>query len=384
MKKASKYAAKTLKGLEGVLAEELQSLGATRTFEGRRVVFFEGNKELLYKANLNVRTALNILKPIEYFRFSSEQDLYDQFKKVVWGRYQDVEQSFAIRATVFSKAFNHTKFPALKLKDSIADWFTDKFDRRPNVNIEKPDIGYDLHISNDKATISLDSSGSLLNRRGYRIDGWRAPLNEVLAAGLILLSKWDKKSEFDNLMCGSGTLAIEAALIASNIPPNYKRKSYGFHNWPDYDNDLWLKVYGDAMAEVSERVKTVIRANDISSNALRISRQNATAAGVDDLIEFVGGDFSLCKPTKDHGVVLINPPYGERISVREIDKLYKRLGDHLKKAYTGFQAWLISSNNPALKSIGLSSSQKITIFNGKLETQFVNFGLYTGSKKKRQ
>lgn len=381
MRRTTRYAAKTLKGLEKVLAQELRALGADQVTEGRRVVFFEGNKEVLYRANLNVRTAINILKPIEHFRFSSESDLYEQFKKIVWGKHQDVEQTFAIRASVFSEAFNHTKFPALKLKDTLADWFRDKYGRRPSVDLEKPNIGYDLHISKDRATISMDSSGSLLNRRGYRIDGGQAPLNEVLAAGLISLSGWNKKEAFHNPMCGSGTLAIEAAMMAANIPPNYKRKSFGFHNWPDYDNNLWLQVYGDAMAAVADFTEVTICANDLSPRALRMTQQNATAAGVDELIDFGSGDFADFSPEEGSGIVMINPPYGERLEVDEIESLYSRMGDHLKKAYTGFDAWLITSNQDALRAVGLASSQKITIFNGKLETRFVKFGLYKGSKR---
>lgn len=381
MRKTTSYAAKTLKGLEKVLAEELKAVGAQKVTEGRRVVFFEGSKEVLYRANLNVRTAINILKPIEHFKFRSEQDLYEQFKKIVWGKHQDVEQTFSIRASVFSEAFNHTKFPALKLKDTLADWFRDKYDRRPSVRIDAPDIGYDLHISNNLATVSMDSSGSLLNRRGYRIDGGLAPLNEVLAAGLIMLSGWDKKQAFHNPMCGSGTLAIEAAMMAANIPPNYKRKSFGFHNWPDYDNDLWLRVYGDAMAEVADYMDVTITANDAAPRAVRMTEQNATAAGVDELIDFGSGDFEDFGADSDSGIVMINPPYGERMEVKEIEGLYARLGDHLKKSYTGFDAWIITSNEDALKAVGLASSQKITIFNGKLETRFVKFGLYKGSKR---
>lgn len=383
MRRTTRYAAKTLKGLEKILARELTSLGAENVTEGRRVVFFEGNKEVLYRANLNVRTAINILKPIEHFKFRSEQDLYDQFKRIVWGKHQDIEQTFAIRASVFSDAFKHTKFPALKLKDTLADWFRDKYGRRPSVNIDSPDIGYDLHISNNLATVSMDSSGSLLNRRGYRIDGGLAPLNEVLAAGLIMLSGWDKKQPFHNPMCGSGTLAIEAAMMAANIPPNYKRKSFGFHNWPDYDNNLWLQVYGDAMAEVADYCDVTIKANDLSPKAFRMAQQNATAAGVDELIDFDLGDFADFGAEKDGGVVMINPPYGERLQVYEIEKLYSRIGDHLKKAYTGFDAWIITSNVDALKAIGLAASRKITIFNGKLETRFVKFGLYKGSKRNK-
>lgn len=379
-----KYTAKTLKGLEQILAEELRELGAENIVEGRRVVQFEGSKALLYKVNLNARTAISVLKPIFSFKFKTQQEFYDELFKTKWDKYLKLEQRFAIRATVFSDMFNHTMFPALRMKDAIADWFRKEYNRRPSVDLDTPDIHFDLHISNNRATVSLDSSGDSLHKRGYRIDGWKAPLNEVLAAGLIKLSGWDLKTEFHDPMCGSGTLAIEAAMMAANIPANYRRLSFGFHNWPDYDDSLWKLIYEKSVSNIKDTIEPIIKANDQASLAVRISEQNATSAGVEEMIQFTAGDFSNLVPSTENGIVLINPPYGERIKDDDIEQLYEDMGNHFKQSYSGWDAWLLSGNFDALKRVGLRSSQKITIFNGNLETRFVKFGLYKGSKKNKQ
>ena len=379
--KSASYTAKTFKGLEEVLATELKDLGARRVKVGRRAVYFEGNKEFLYKANLNLYTALNILKPIVAVDFRSEDEFYRKLYDIPWMDFFGVEQSFAIKATVFSDIFRHTKFPALRLKDAIADAFRDKVGRRPSVNVDKPDIKLDLYINENSATVSLDSSGDPLFKRGYRLDGWKAPLNEVLAAGLIKLSGWDENSEFHNPMCGSGTIAIEAAMLASNRPANYRRAKFGFHQWSDYEDRLWKKVYSESMEMVDRGLPFPIIANDIEPKAIDIALQNATVAGVSQMIDFRTGDFKFSQPDGNHGVSIINPPYGERLELRRLLDLYTELGDHLKKSYTGFDAWVMSANFDALKKVGLRSSRKITIFNGKLETRFVKFELYKGTKK---
>lgn len=383
MDKQQNYTAKTLQGLEQVLAQELLALGATDVKPGRRVVTFSGNKELLYRANLNVRTAINILVPVANFGFHTEPAFFKALSQIKWNRFLQLEQTFAIRSTVFSDVFNHTRFPALRMKDAIADWFRSEYGRRPSVNVEKTDIQFDLHIADGTATISLDSSGDNLNKRGYRIDGWKAPLNEVLAAGMIQLTEWDTKSEFHNPMCGSGTLAIEAAMLAANIPANYRRLAFGFHNWPNFDDALWKRVYSESVDAIKKPAERLIYANDISRGALRIAQQNATAAGVANMIQFEGGDFTQLRPATNSGIVVLNPPYGERLKEADLENLYKSIGDHLKQNYQGFDAWIQSGNMDALKRIGLKSSRKITIFNGKIETRFVKFGLYKGSKKNK-
>lgn len=379
--KGRTYTAKTLKGLEQVLADELVELGAQKVRPGRRVVHFEGSKALLYKVNLSAYTALNVLKPIVTIDFESEDDYYRKLYDIPWKSFFGVEQSFAIKATVFSDIFRHTKFPALRLKDAIVDSFRDRVGSRPSVDVDRPDIGLDLYISQNSATISLDSSGDPLFKRGYRLEGWKAPLNEVLAAGLIKLSEWDQNSEFHNPMCGSGTLAIEAAMMASNRPANYRRARFGFHNWFDYDDTLWKKVYTESMELVDRALPFPIIAGDNVGKAVDISLKNATTAGVAQMIDFRTGDFSQTLPEGSFGTLIVNPPYGERIEVKGLLELYSQFGDHLKKSYTGFDAWLLSANFDALKKVGLRPSGKITIFNGKLETRFVKFGLYKGTKK---
>jgi putative N6-adenine-specific DNA methylase len=375
------YTAKTLKGLEGILANELRELGAENIREGRRVVHFAGSNALLYKCNLNLRTAISVLKPVFRFKFKNQDDFYKKLLDSKWDRFMSLEQSFAIRATVFSDHFSHTQFPALRMKDAIADWFRANYNSRPSVNVQRPDIQFDLHVSQNFATVSLDSSGDSLYKRGYKLDGWKAPLNEVLAAGMLKLAGWDKKSELHDPMCGSGTLAIEAAMMAANIPANYRRAKFGFHNWKDYDDSLWKIVFDQSVNKINTNPNVLIKANDKIGTAMGICRKNATIAGVEQMIEFSTGDFSKVVPNNPNGVLITNPPYGERVKAEDINKLYESLGNHLKRSYMGWDAWVLSGNFDAMKYFGLRSSQKITIFNGNIETRFVKFGLYQGSRK---
>ncbi|MGB0430212.1 MAG: THUMP domain-containing class I SAM-dependent RNA methyltransferase [Bacteroidia bacterium] len=381
MKKTNTYTAKTLRGLEDVLAKELEHLGAHDIVVGRRIVHFKGDKALLYRCNLNLRTALTVLKPLFKFKFNNQDQFYKELYDSRWDRFMNLEQTFAIRSTVFSDLFPHTKFPALRMKDAIADWFRSAHNSRPNVNVEKPDILFDLHVSNNYATVSLDSSGESLHKRGYRLDGWKAPLNEVLASGLIALSGWNTRTEFIDPMCGSGTLAIEAAMRAANIPANYRRLAFGFHNWKDYDDTLWKSVFEESVNKINTKPNVLIKANDRIGTAMGICRKNATVAGVEQMIEFSTGDFSDVKPNAQKGVLLTNPPYGERVGAADLGRLYETLGDHLKSSYNGWDAWILSGNFEMMKKVGLRSNQKITIFNGKLETRFVKFELYQGSRK---
>ncbi len=375
------YTAKTLKGLENILAKELEALGAQKIVIGRRVVQFKGDKALMYSCNLNLRTAISVLQPLFKFKFKNQDQFYKELYDTKWDRFMSLEQTFSIRSTAFSDHFPHTKFPALRMKDAIADWFRAEYNRRPSVDLDRPDIVFDLHVSNDFATVSLDSSGDSLYKRGYKLDGWKAPLNEVLAAGLISLSGWNGRDEFHDPMCGSGTLAIEAAMKAARIPANYRRVSFGFHNWKDYDDSLWKSIYQESVDKIIEQPKVIIKANDKMGTAVGITRKNATVAGVDHLIKFSTGDFSDLKPENSSGTLIVNPPYGERIKIDELERMYQKFGDHLKTAYTGWDAWILSGNFDAMKNVGLRSSQKITIFNGNLETRFVNFELYRGTRK---
>lgn len=380
----ARFTAKTLKGLEPILAGELLDLGAENVVLGRRMVSFSGDKALLYKANLCLRTALNILMPIHTFTLAHAAELYPSMRQVEWSRYLQVEQTFSIKATVFSDLYAHSNFPALKLKDAIADWFRDKYGRRPSVDTLNPNIRFDLHISDRDVTVSIDSSGDTLNKRGYRLHGGLAPLNEVLAAGMLLLAGWPKSPQLHVPMCGSGTLAIEAAYISAGLPANRLRKSFGFHQWPDFDPSLWHQVYGACVTEPTFPQQPTIMASDLAPEMVRLARQNATTAGLDRYMAWATGDFEQIKPSGQEGLVVVNPPYGERLKDDDLEALYKRLGDFLKRAFTGFDAWILSANTEALKYVGLKPSRKITLFNGNLESKYVKFELYRGTKKQKE
>lgn len=372
--------AKTSFGLEEVLAEELSQLGIEDIEIGARAVFFDCTKETLYKANLWARTAGRFLVQLKTFSITGNEDLYDNVKKIAWEEIFDVDQSFAIDSTVFSELFNHTKFPALKAKDAIADRFREKFDVRPDVDIENPNIRVNLHISADnECTISLDSSGDALFKRGYRESRSQAPMKEDLAAGMITLSGWDKKSTFVDLFCGSGTLLIEAAMIALNIAPNYNREEFGFMNWKDYDKTLFKKIKEDAFEKrITFDHKIIGIDND--ARVMGMARTNIEAAGLTDQIELHKREFNDFEAPQDPGVIVCNPPYGERIG-ENVDGLYSDFGDNLKARYSGWNAWMISSNMGALKKVGLRPSRKIKLFNGSLECRFMKYEMYRGTKK---
>ena len=376
-----KLVAKTFKGLEDVLFEELKNLGASNLEKGNRMVEFTGNKSLMYKANFHLRTALRILKPIAEFTVKNENELYDLIQTIDWTEYFDLKDTFAVDSVVHSTLFSHSKYVALKVKDAIVDQFREKFEKRPFVDTENPSIRISIHISNDLCTVSLDSSGDSLHKRGYRIKTNKAPLNEVLAAGMVLLSGWDQKSVFIDPMCGSGTLVIEAAMIANNIPPGMYRESFGFETWKDFDADLLESIYEEDIPEVKTDIKVL--GSDVSEIAIRIAKENVTNAGLKKKIDL------LIKPVENYnppvveqGIVITNPPYGERIKKNEIDNFYKVLGDTFKNKYAGFEVWLLSSNFEAIKHIGLRPSKKYTLFNGPLECKFLNYSMYKGSIKR--
>jgi len=372
--------AKTSYGLEEILAQELKELGVEKCTIGNRAVSFEGTKEMLYKANIWLRTANRILVPFKNFKIESADDLYMKIKSIEWTDIFRLNQTFAIDSTVSSDLFNHTKFAALKAKDAIADNFRIKFGKRPSVDTGSPDIRINLHINNNnECTVSLDSSGDPLFKRGYRDSRSIAPIKEDLAAGLILLSGWDKKSTFVDLCCGSGTLLIEAAMIAYNIPPNLNRPVFGFMNWKNFDADLFEDVYDEAESGHVDFKHKIIGV-DIDSRVLGMSRANIKAAHLTKEIKVVRSDFSDFEAPESSGVIIVNPPYGERIG-ENVDELYKSFGDNLKARYHGWNAWVISSNMTALKRIGLTPSQKIKLFNGKLECRFMKYEMYKGTKR---
>ena len=377
-----KLIAKTLYGLEKVLSEELIELGAENVHPVNRAVLFEGDKHLFYKANYCLRTAMSVLVPITEFRIRSSDDLYNNSLRVNWKEYLDPEHTFSIVPVVNSPVFRHTGYAGLRLKDAIADWFRDKSGKRPSVDTADPDVVFNLHISNDLVTISLDSSVVPLFKRGYRKEQGPAPINEILAAGIIKLSGWKGDNTLLDPMCGSGTIAIEAGLMACEIPPGKFRQFYGFQRWRDYDEELLKNI--QAESEFKIHVPPVkIYASDISEEAVTITRANAVSAGLSDIISASKSDFGNLKASDNKGIIIINPPYGQRIRSTDNDILYGLIGSTLKHNFPGYEAWIISSDKDSLKHIGLKPARKTLLFNGSLECLLVKYELYPGSKKSK-
>ena len=366
-------------GLEGVLAAELNELGANDIEILSRAVKFRGDLNLLYKCNLYLRTALKILKPIATFEALNELDLYNNVKKIDWSEFLTTDQTFAIDGTTSGEVFTHSKFVALKSKDAIVDQFREIDGIRPSINVDDPDLQINIHISEVACSVSIDSTGLPLSKRGYRLEQIFAPISEVLAAGIILLSGWDKKSNFYDPMCGSGTFSIEAALIAQNIP-NGRLRHFAFEKWKDFDAAQWEQIKKDSESNIKP-FEGKIFASDIEKRAVEIAVQNARRAGVEELISFKNSDFLSSTPEGDPGVVVLNPPYGERLQSDDIVEFYKGIGTRLKHFYNGSDAWIISANLEALKFIGLKPSRKIKLYNGQLECKLNKFELYRGSKR---
>jgi putative N6-adenine-specific DNA methylase len=375
-----KLVATTFHGLEEVLAKELLRLGARDIEVHKRSVSFTGDKGFIYKANFCLRTALRILKPLATFTITDGNDLSVQAKAVEWDQYFGVDKSFVVDVVMNSELFANSMFPALKIKDGVVDYFRDKTGRRPDINKENPDIYIYAHIFKDRCTLAMDTSGEPLFKRGYRQDADAAPMSEVLAAGLVLISGWERHQPLVDFMCGSGTIPIEAALIAADIPPGCFRKKYAFQNWPDYDEALFEMISDAAMARIREN-DGYIYGCDRQERAIDKAILNITAANVDDMIKVKTCDFRDFIPPPGRGVVIINPPYGERLQVNELSRLYESIGDHLKKNYQGYTAWIISTWQGAPKHIGLHASRKITLYNGPLECRLLKYELYDGSKK---
>jgi putative N6-adenine-specific DNA methylase len=372
--------ATTFYGLEEVLSKELLRLGARDIEVHKRSVSFTGDKGFIYKANFSLRTALRILKPIQTLTIANGDDLHLAAKAINWSDYFQVDQSFAVDVVMNSELFANSMFPALKVKDGIVDYFRDKTGRRPDVNKEDPDIYIYVHIFKDRCTIALDTSGQPLFKRGYRTDSDVAPMSEVLAAGLVMLSGWERHKPLVDFMCGSGTILIEAGLIAADIPPGCFREKFAFQSWPDYDEELYETITASALGRIRENDGYMYgcdRLERVVEKAIR----NITAANVDDMIKIKTCDFRDFVPPENKGMVIINPPYGERLMVRELEKLYASIGDHLKTNYQGWTAWIISSWSDAAKHIGLHPSKKITLYNGPLECKFLKYDLYEGSRK---
>ena len=379
--------AKTFKGLEEVLAQELIELGANDVQLERRAVSFRGDKALLYRANFCLRTASRILVPIASFKAKDTDVLYNQLKQINWSQYMKVDSTFAIDATVYSESFRNSRFVTYRVKDAIVDYWQEKESQRPNVQVENPDLLLNVHIANEQVTISLDSSGDSLHKRGYRVANTEAPINEVLAAGMLLMAGWKGQSDFYDPMCGSGTLLIEAALIARNIAPGVFRKSFGFEKWPDFDADLWSDIYNDDSGE--RKFSHKIYGSDASFYAIQQAAKNIKSAGVQKDIELKQIRMEEIKISNlqssisnSSPLVMMNPPYGERLkSNKEMEDLYSAIGTTLKHQFTGATAWIISSNDAAMKCIGLKPSKKYRLLNGELDCQFNKYELFQGKRK---
>ena len=371
--------AKTFQGLETILAEELTNLGADNIQIGRRMVSFTGDKEMMYKANFCLRTAIRILKPIKQFKAKNPDEVYEAIKAICWEDYLNVDKSFAVDSVVFSDEFRHSKFVAYKVKDAIVDYFREKTGKRPSVRINKPDVLLNIHIAQDKCTFSLDSSGESLHRRGYRQEAVEAPLNEVLAAGMILMTGWRGECDLIDPMCGSGTIPIEAALIARNIAPGVFRKEFAFEKWNDFDQDLFDNVYNDDSQEREFTHK--IYGYDNNPRANEIALHNMKAAGVSKDIVLALQPFQQFQQPKEKAILITNPPYGERISTNDLLGLYQMIGERLKHAFQGNDAWILSYREECFDQIGLKPSQKIPLFNGALECEFRKYQIFDGKYK---
>ncbi len=368
-------------GLEPLLVQELEALGATEIEEGRRVVQCKGDTRVLYRINLESRTALRVLQPIARFQARNEGELYKQLRQIPWTDHMHLKQTLAVDASVSGGVFRHSQYVGLKTKDAIVDTFRSRFHDRPNVNVHEPDFLVNVHVRYQDVTVSVDTSGDSLHKRGYRRVSGPAPLNEVLAAGMLMLSGWDGESFFYDPMCGSGTLPIEAALMAYHIPPQwYRQQPFGFMQRKHFDRKLWEDVRAKAFARIRKTGPEIMGA-DKDLRAIRASQENATAVKLERSIRFMRKDFLDTRAPRESGLLIFNPPYNERMSVGYIEEWYGAIGDHLKQAYSGYDAWIISSNMDALKRIGLKASNKHMLFNGALECKFQKYELYEGSKK---
>ena len=368
--------AKTFMGLEPVLAKELTQLGANNVQIGRRMVSFTGDKELMYRANFSLHTAIRVIKPIKHFKAQSADDVYEEVKKIDWSQYLDLKKSFAVDSVVFSDEFRHSKFVSYKVKDAIVDQFREKTGQRPNISVANPDIRLNMHIAEDRCTLSLDSSGESLHRRGYRQESVEAPLNEVLAAGMILMTGWHGETDFIDPMCGSGTLLIEAALIARNMAPGVFRKEYAFEKWPDFDAELFDNIYNDDSQE--REFNHHIYGYDIDLKAVQKANLNVRAAGLTKDISVELADFKDFKQPKDKAIMVTNPPYGERISTPDLLGTYRMIGETLKHQFKDNDAWVLSYREECFDQIGLKPSIKIPLYNGSLECEFRKYQIFEG------
>ena len=368
--------AKTFQGLENVLAEELTQLGANNIKIGRRMVSYTGDQEMLYRSNFCLRTAIRVLKPIKHFRATSADEVYEAVKAIDWTQYLSNDTTFAVDSVVYSTEFRHSKFVAYKVKDAIVDQFRENTGNRPNIRVRNPDIQLNMHIAEYDCTLSLDSSGESLHRRGYRQEAVEAPLNEVLAAGIILMTGWRGETDFIDPMCGSGTLPIEATLIARNIAPGVFRKSFAFERWADFDAELFDKIYND---DSQEREFTHhIYGYDNNRQAVEIATRNVKAAGLTSDVTIQFQDFKDFTQPAEKSIIVTNPPYGERIKPEDLLGLYKMIGGQFKHQFVDNEAWVLSYREECFDAIGLKSSLKVPLYNGSLECELRKYQMFSG------
>ena len=373
--------AKTFAGLEPVLAGEIEQIGGKNIRQGTRAVFYEGDLEMIYKSNYLLRTALRVLKEIRVFQFKDPDQFYLRCKEVEWKNYFNIEQTFVVNSTVSqSRDFKNSMFASLRVKDAIADYFREKTGKRPNVDVQNPEIVIDVHVVQNQCILSLDSTGESLHKRGYRVRQGDAPLNEVLAAGMILLTGWNGSTDFVDPMCGSGTLPIEAAFIAQNIPAGKFRKEYTFFNWNDYHSELFEKVKAEPQ---KKEFKNRIYASDISGTNLLIAQTNARRALVFNKIDFTVSDINDLQIDVQNATIIINPPYGERLKPENLNELYAAIGERLKHHFHGNTAWILSSSRDYFKQIGLKPARKTELYNGALLCQYASYPLFTGKFAQR-
>ena len=372
--------AKTFFGFEEILEKELLQLGAMDVVKGTRVVSFKGDKGFMYKANIALRTALKILKPINNFRAINDDALYRGVYAIDWSQYLASGNTFVIDATVHSDYFRHSQFVAQKAKDAIVDQFRKNTGMRPSIDKDHPDLRINIHIDRENVTISLDTSGASLHHRGYRTATNIAPINEVLAAGMLLLSGWNGQGDFLDPMCGSGTILAEAAMIACNVPANINRKEFAFEKWNDWDNELFELVTESLLKRVREFHYTIV-GYDKAPSAVMKAKDNIRNANLEDYVTVSEKNFfETEKETRGPLHMVFNPPYGERLDIH-LERFYREIGDTLKQSYPGTDAWFITANLEALKYVGLKPSRKIKLFNGSLEARLVKYEMYEGSKR---
>lgn len=377
------YLAKTLAGLEEILVKEIEDLGGQNIEQHHRAVSFEADLETLYRINLWSRTALRVLKPILQFKAHNETVFYKRLRRYDWTKLFSLEETFKINSTVSSDRFTHSKFVALKTKDAIVDLFRMKFDgSRPSIDMDEPDFLIDVHCRGIDFTISIDSSGTSLHKRGYRLSNRQAPLLEPLAAGMVLLSEWDQSVPLLDPMCGSGTILVEAMMIAKNIAPRLKRKRYNFMNWDDYDPAIWQRISSEAAEAILDK-KVTIRGIEKDPEVASDTKEMLLDLEHCQEIEIQNGDFFSSDKGSEEGMIICNPPYDIRLEEDDIEAFYKEMGDTLKQRYQGWSAWIISGNKEALKRIGLRTSKKRTLYNGPIECKFQRYDMYSGSKKSK-